>query len=87
MGSGGGLDVLTEAASSSLLSCFTGMVSGDTIEDDEDFAADDDFEAERGAVFTIGCWLEEFPEFSLGPDGAARGREEGFGSAVGLGDG
>ncbi len=53
MGSGGGWDVLAEAASSSLLSCFTGIVSGDTIEDDEDFVADD-LEAEGGAVFTTG---------------------------------
>ena len=45
---------MAEAASSSLLSCFTGIVSGDTMEDDEDFADDDDLEAEGGAVFTTG---------------------------------
>ena len=62
---------MAEAASSSLRSCFTGMVSGDTIEDDEDFDADDDLEAERGAVFTIGCWLADSPEASLGLVGVA----------------
>ena len=74
MGSGGGLDVLAEVTSSSLLSCFTGMVSGDTIEDDddEDFAAaDEDLEAEGGAVFTTGRgFIEKSSETSLalGPD-------------------
>ena len=75
IGSGGGLDVLAEATSSSLLSCLTGMVSGDTIEDDDDdFAAEDDLEAEGGADFTTGRGLiEKSSETSLalGPDETA----------------
>ena len=63
---------MAEVTSSSLLSCFTGMVSGDTIEDDDDdFVAVDALEAEGGAVFTTGRgFIEKSSETSLalGPD-------------------